>query len=61
MYPCLLLYLLQKTGVDTFANRIAPFDGTGQVGDRQQPPEEGQVSDNVPAQYAQLHMAQLKA
>lgn len=43
------------------ANRIAPFDETGQVGDSEQPPEEGQVGDNVQAEDTQLPMAQMEA
>ena len=59
--PASYFIFYEKQALRPFANRIAPFDGTGQVGDSEQPPEKGQVSDNVQAQDTQLPMAQLEA
>ena len=59
--PASYFTFYEKQALRPFANRIAPFDETGQVGDSEQPPEEGQVGDNVPAQDTQLPMAQLEA
>ena len=61
--PASYFIFYEKQALRPFANRIAPFDGTGQVSDSEQPPEKGQVSDNVQAQDTQLQlpMAQLEA